>query len=193
MAEKNDQPPAPAEPPPPSGTAKRVGRPPGANAEKILRDAMEILELKAQGVSDALIKKTLGIRERDYERRLKALRENKLLHRQAQGVCQEIVLRLFAMRNNVAKEMDGLKARDHFHRVKHGQLILETEREIFSISKQLGYWPPPVDSPLDQEQNQKPDQKPGKPDNELEGGLPALDSLTDEQLRQHVDSLTSKA
>lgn len=176
----------------PSG--KRIGRPPGANADKILRDAMLILDLKAKGIADELIKKTLGIRERDYERRLKALRENKLLHRQAQSVCQEIVLRLFAMRNKVASEMDNLKSREHFHRVKHGQLILETEREIFDISKQLGYWPPTVDAPLEAEKTQdKGTDKPAARDGDLEGGLPPLESLSDDQLRQQVESLTQKA
>lgn len=175
-------------------TGKTRGRPPGANAEKILRDAMVILDLKAKGVTDEAIKKTLGIRERDYERRLKALRENKLLHRQAQGVCQEIVLRLFVMRNKVASEMDNLGKKEHHHRVKHANLILDTEREIFDISKQLGYWPPPVDAPLEAESAQdKAGDKPAARAGDLEGGLPPLESLSDDQLRIHVESLTSKA
>lgn len=168
---------------------KRIGRPPGTNEAKILQQAMQILELKAKGVKDEVIKKTLGLRERDYERRMKALRENKLLARQAQGVVQEIILRLFAVRNKVADEMDNLKAKDHFHRVKHAQVILEAEREILSISKQLGYWPPPVDAPLQAENlaDKMGDKK------EDEQGLPALEGLTDEQLQQHVDSILQKA
>lgn len=171
-------------------TEKRKGRPPGTTEAKILQQAMLILDLKANGATDDAIKKTLGIRERDYERRLKALRENKLLARQAQGVVQEIVLRLFAMRNKVEREMDNLKAKDHFHRVKHGALILDTEREILHVSKQLGYWPPPVDAPLDAEKtaDKLGESKPDDP-----SGLPPLESMTDEQLQQFADSLIQKA
>lgn len=179
-----------AEPAPKAKTPARIGRPPGTNEAKILKQAMEILELKAKGVTDEVIKKTLGLRERDYERRLKALRENKLLARQAQGVVQEIVLRLFAMRNKVEKEMDSLKAKDHFHRVKHGALILDTEREILSISKQLGYWPPPVEASLDAE---KTADKMGESKPDDASGLPPLESMTDEQLQQLTDSLIQKA
>lgn len=179
-----------AEPAQKAKTPKRIGRPPGTNEKKILQQAMEILDLKARGVTDEVIKKTMGLRERDYERRLKALRENKLLARQAQGVVQEIVLRLFSMRNKVEKEMDNLKAKDHFHRVKHGALILDTEREILSISKQLGYWPPPIDAPLDAE---KTADKIGDTKEQDASGLPPLESLTDEQLQQYADSLISKA
>lgn len=182
--------PAPAaEPAPRAKAEKRIGRPPGTNEAKVLKQAMEILELKAKGVTDDVIKKTFGLRERDYERRLKALRENKLLARQAQSAVQEIVLRLFAMRNKVEREMDNLGKKDHFHRVKHAQVILDAEREILNISKQLGYWPPPIDAPLDAE---KTADKMGDKDQD-QSGLPPLESLTDEQLQQYTHSLIQKA
>lgn len=179
-----------AEPAAKAKTTKRIGRPPGTNEAKILTQAMQILDLKAKGTTDDVIKKTLGLRERDYERRLKALRENKLLARQAQGVVQEIVLRLFATRNFIETEMKNLGKKDHFHRVKHGALLLDTEREILSISKQLGYWPPPVDAPLDAE---KTADKMGESKDQDSSGLPPLESLNDEQLQQYADSLISKA
>lgn len=179
-----------AEPAEKAKTPGKIGRPPGTTEKKILIQAMEILDLKAKGISDELIKKQLGLRERDYDRRLKALRENKLLARQAQGVVQEIVLRLFAMRNKLDKEMDNLKPKEHTHRVKHGTLILDTEREILSISKQLGYWPPPIDAPLAAENTA--DKTGDSKDNDA-SGLPPLESLTDEQLQQQTDSLLQKA
>lgn len=184
-------PPAPAAAP--ADKAKRsgrIGRPPGTTEQKVLQQAMVILELKARGNTDDAIKKALGLRERDYERRLKALRENKLLARQAQGAVQEIVLRLFATRNHIEAEMKNLGKKEHFHRVKHAALILDAEREILSISKQLGYWPPPVEASLDAE---KIAEKTGEAKDQDPSGLPPLESLTDEQLQQFTDSLVQKA
>lgn len=180
--------------PPSNGEEKKegkpIGRPPGSTRSKILEQAMQVLELKVKGVSDELIKKTLGIRERDYERRLKAIRENKLLHRQAQGAIQEIVLRLFVLRNTMASKLDNLKEKDHHHRVKHAQVILDTEREILSVAKQLGYWPPPIEQTMtdDAIAAKTGDKKPDE-----DSGLPNLETLTDDELQRHCDSLISKA
>ncbi len=158
---------------------------------------MQVLELKVQGVPDIVIKKTLGIRERDYERRLKAIRENKLLHRQAQGACQEIVLRLFALRNVMSQKLESLKERDHFHRVKHAQVILETEREMLHTAKQLGYWPPPADAPLAHEQLEAQTRgsspAPGGTKQEAEGGLPPLETMNDAELESAIKAELDRA
>jgi len=168
----------------------KAGRPPNTTGKKILQQAMEILELKCQGKTDQFIKKFLGLRERDYDVRLKAIRENKLLAKQAQGAVQEIVLRLFATRNHIETKMKRLKKNDHFHRVKHASILLEAEREILTTAKQLGYWPPPVEATLEAE---KISEKLGEKKQEDASGLPPLESLTDEQLHQYTQSLIQKA
>lgn len=197
MNPDNTNPPLDAEKPAeaesdPAPAKAKAGRPPGRRSqvsEKNLAQAEEILQLKVQGKSDTDIKRILKLRERDFEKRLKLIRENRLLNRQAQHACQEIVLRLFSLRNHVHGKMEGLGAKEHHHRIKHGQLVLDTEKEMLNVAKQLGFWPPPIDKPLDDENH---DAKKGEK-REDQSGLPSLDGLSDEELENAVGNLIQKA
>lgn len=124
-----------------------AGKPakPRANREELEADAQKILDLKAQGLLNREIRQKLGWDHVVFNTRLKWIKDNDCLRKEALEICETVVARLQKTRK-MALDLAIVNAQaDPKATTAALKLVADIDKSLPEISDQLKWLEPPED------------------------------------------------
>lgn len=115
---------------------------------EVISDLEKILEYKAQGFTNAEIKKKMGLNAENYNLRVKYIREGDFFRQQALDACTETIHRMLFTRklalNGYKETKDDPKRANAA--ASYLKLISQIDNDIPAVAAQLGFIPKVVDT-----------------------------------------------